>query len=58
MIPELGQFALVAAFVIALTQGILPLAGAARGNVAWMSVARPAAFGQFAFISIAFSFLT
>ncbi|MBI2224580.1 MAG: heme lyase CcmF/NrfE family subunit, partial [Betaproteobacteria bacterium] len=58
MIPELGQFALVAAFVIALTQGILPLAGAARGNVAWMSIARPAAFGQFAFISIAFSVLT
>jgi len=30
MLPELGQFALVLAFVIALTRGILPLAGAAQ----------------------------
>ena len=58
MIPELGQFALVLAFVIALTQGILPLAGAARGNSAWMSVARPAAHGQLVFLAIAFGALT
>jgi len=58
MIPELGQFALVLAFTLALVQGILPLAGAARGDPAWMSVARPAAFGQFVFIAIAFGFLT
>ncbi len=58
MVPELGQFALVLAFVIALTQGILPLAGAARGNAAWMSVARPAAYGQLVLIAIAFAVLT
>jgi len=40
MIPELGQLALALAFVLALVQGILPLAGAARGNAAWMSVGR------------------
>ena len=57
MIPELGHFALIVALCIALTQAILPLAGAARGNVAWMSVARPAAQGQFVFVVIAFACL-
>ena len=56
--PELGQFALALALVIALVQGVLPLVGAARGNSAWMSVARPAAQGQFVFIAIAFACLT
>ena len=57
MIPELGQFALIVALCIALAQAILPLAGAARGNVAWMHVARPAAQGQFVFVAIAFGCL-
>ena len=54
MIPELGQFALIIALCIAVVQGIVPIAGAARGNVAWMSLARPAAQGQFLFVAIAF----
>jgi len=58
MVPELGQFALVLAFVLALTQGIVPLAGAARGNLAWMSVARTAAHGQLVFLAIASGVLT
>jgi cytochrome c-type biogenesis protein CcmF len=63
MIPELGNFALILALLLALTQSILPLAGAARNNPAWMSVARPAARAQFLFVAIAFgclaySFLT
>jgi cytochrome c-type biogenesis protein CcmF len=58
MIPELGQFALALALVIALAQGVLTLAGAARGEAAWMSVARPAAWGQFVFVAIAFGCLT
>jgi cytochrome c-type biogenesis protein CcmF len=58
MIPELGQFALALALVIALAQGVLTLAGAARGETAWMSVARPAAWGQFVFVAIAFGCLT
>ena len=58
MVPELGQLALALAFVIALTQGILPLAGAARGDPAWMGVARTAALGQFTFLAIAFGLLT
>ncbi len=58
MIPELGQFALVLALLLALAQGTLPLAGAVRGNASWMRLARPAAQGQFVFIAIAFGCLT
>jgi cytochrome c-type biogenesis protein CcmF len=54
MIPELGQLALSLALVVALVQGILPLVGAARGDAAWMGVARPAAHAQA--LLIAFSF--
>ena len=54
MIPELGHFSLILALTLALAQGILPIAGAARGVPAWMAVARPAAQGQFVFVSIAF----
>ena len=57
MIPELGHFALIVALCVALVQVILPLAGAARGNLAWMSVARPAAQGQFVFVAMAFGCL-
>ncbi len=57
MIPELGQFALIIALCIALVQGVLPIVGAARGEVTWMNVARPAAQGQFVFVVIAFACL-
>ena len=57
MIPELGQFALILALLLAVVQGVLPLVGAARGNAVWMDVARPAAQGQFTFVAIAFGCL-
>ena len=57
MIPELGQFALALAFVLAIVLGTLPLIGAARGVRQWMALARPAAQGQFVFIAIAFGCL-
>src|SRR3970040_2559396 len=57
MIPELGHFALILALLLALTQAILPLVGAQRGNLALMAVARPAAQGQFVFVLIAFACL-
>jgi len=56
--PELGQFALALALMLALAQGVLPLVGAARGHRAWMEVARPAAQGQFVFVAFAFGCLT
>ena len=58
MIPELGQFALVLALILALAQGTLPLIGAARGTPSWINLARPAAQGQCVFIAIAFGCLT
>jgi len=57
MIPELGHFALITALILALTQAILPLWGAARGHTTLMAVARPAAQAQFLFVGMAFSCL-
>ena len=57
MVPEIGQFALILALMLALTQGVLPIVGAARGVRAWMALARPAAQGQFTFVAIAFGCL-
>ena len=57
MMPELGQLALALAFCLALAQAALPLLGAWRNLPAWMAVARPAAWGQFAFLLFAFACL-
>jgi cytochrome c-type biogenesis protein CcmF len=54
MIPEIGNFALIVALVLALTQGVLPIWGAARANAVLVNTARPLAFGQFVFVAIAF----
>ena len=54
MIPELGHYALILALGIALIQATLPLAGASLQNQTWMSLARPAAIGQFVFVAMAF----
>ncbi len=53
MIPEIGHFALILALLITLIQGVLPIAGAARGDRVWMAVARPAARGQAFFVTFA-----
>jgi cytochrome c-type biogenesis protein CcmF len=54
MIPELGQFALILALLVALAQGIVPMAGAAFGEPRLMSLARPAARAQFLLVAVAF----
>ena len=58
MIPELGQFALILALLLAGVQCVLPIIGAARGNSALIAVARPAVAGQAVFIALAFGILT
>jgi cytochrome c-type biogenesis protein CcmF len=58
MLGEFGHFALVLALLVVLLQAALPLLGAQRGNTAWMAVARPAAYAQFALVAIAFAVLT
>jgi cytochrome c-type biogenesis protein CcmF len=57
MIPEIGQFALILALMLALTQATLPLIGAARGIPQLVAYARPAAQAQFIFVAIAFGCL-
>jgi cytochrome c-type biogenesis protein CcmF len=54
MVPEVGQFALILALLLALTQATLPLLGASRGNRSWIAVAAPAGQAQFIFVAIAF----
>lgn len=58
MIPELGHLALILALCMAAVQATLPLIGAWRGGRQWMSLAQPAAWGQFAFLAFAFGCLT
>src|SRR6476620_4006547 len=57
MIPEISQFALVIALMLALTQATLPLIGASRGNRSWIALAAPAGQAQFIFLAIAFGCL-
>jgi cytochrome c-type biogenesis protein CcmF len=53
MITELGHFALILALCVAVVQSVVPLVGAARGNLAWMAVGRNAALVQFALVALA-----
>ena len=57
MIPELGHFALILAFLVALVQGVLPLVGAHQGRATWVAVARPAAVAQALLLAFAFACL-
>ena len=54
MTPELGHFSLILASVVGLILAVFPLWGTINHNVAWQSLARPAAVMQF--ILVAFSF--
>ncbi|MEX2519581.1 MAG: heme lyase CcmF/NrfE family subunit [Paracoccaceae bacterium] len=58
MIAELGHFALIIAFIVALGQATLPLIGAQKGWIDWMRLAPPAALLQAAALSVAFAALT
>ena len=58
MLVELGHFALILAFLVAIVQTVAPLAGAQLGNRAWMAVAEPAAFAQLLLIGFSFAVLT
>jgi len=54
MVPEIGQFALIVALLLAVTQATFPLIGASRGNRTWIALAAPAGQAQFIFVTIAF----
>ncbi len=58
MLVELGHFALILAFLVAIVQTVVPLIGAHRGMPRWMDVAEPAAFAQFFLVGFSFAVLT
>src|SRR5207247_9429117 len=58
MTPELGQFALCLALIVALAQSFFPLLGASRRDFGWMALARPAAQAQALLVAFAFGCLT
>ena len=58
MIPEFGQFALVLALCLSVSQAVLPLIGAHTGRSDFMALARPTAAGQFVFVALAYVVLT
>ena len=58
MITELGHFALILAFMVAIVQMVVPMVGAAKGWRNWMGVAEPAATVQFILVGFSFAALT
>lgn len=58
MIVELGHYALVLAFALALIQFLIPFSGARLNDPALMRVARPSAIAQFSFVSFSYAALT
>ncbi|MFK5996482.1 MAG: heme lyase CcmF/NrfE family subunit [Rhodobacterales bacterium] len=58
MTAELGHFATLLAFFVALLQATVPLIGAARNQTNWMAAAKPMALAQFGLIAFAFAMLT
>ena len=57
MITELGHFALLLAFMVAIVQMVVPLIGAHKRWGSWMAVAEPAATAQFALTALSFGAL-
>jgi cytochrome c-type biogenesis protein CcmF len=57
MVPEIGHFALILALLLSLVQATLPLIGAQYRIARWIALARPAAYGQFLFVALAFGCL-
>ncbi|SMO55302.1 heme lyase CcmF/NrfE family subunit [Paracoccus laeviglucosivorans] len=58
MIAEIGHFALILAFAVAIFQMIVPMIGATKGWSGWIDSARPAAIAQFGLIAVSFAALT
>jgi len=58
LIAELGHFALILAFVMALVQTTVPLIGAQKSNTILMEIGKPSAIAQFFSILLAFCALT
>ncbi|MEM6659993.1 MAG: heme lyase CcmF/NrfE family subunit [Pseudomonadota bacterium] len=57
MITELGHFALILAFFVAMVQSVVPLIGAAKRWPGWMAFSEPAAISQFLLTAFSFAAL-
>ncbi len=57
MITELGHFALILAFLVAIVQTVFPLIGAANRWIGWMKFGETAAVAQFALVVFSFGAL-
>ena len=57
MITELGHFALILAFAVAIVQMVVPMIGAHKRWQGWMAVAEPAATAQFLLTAFSFAAL-
>ncbi|NHN35710.1 heme lyase CcmF/NrfE family subunit [Pseudomaricurvus alcaniphilus] len=58
MVPELGHFALILSFCLALCLAVVPMWGTAIGNTAMMRSSRSMSLGMFVFSALAFACLT
>lgn len=54
MIPEVGHYALILAFCLAIVQASFPLVGAWYNNLHYMQLSRYTAIGQLLFVSVSF----
>ena len=57
MIPEIGQFAMILALLLAAAQCFFGIAGPWKAQQRWMQAVYPAAAGQFAMLGLAFGCL-
>ena len=58
MIAEIGHFAVLLAFAIAILQSVIPLIGAQKNWAGWMQLGDSAAVSQFVLITVSFAALT
>ncbi|NNU80567.1 heme lyase CcmF/NrfE family subunit [Halovulum dunhuangense] len=58
MSAELGHFAVILAFMVAIVQMVVPLVGAQKNWGNWMAVAAPAALVQAGLVTLSFGALT
>ena len=54
MTVEIGHFALVLAFALAVVQATVPMLGARLGNARLMAMAAPTAMAGFALVTLSF----
>jgi cytochrome c-type biogenesis protein CcmF len=57
MIPEIGQYAMILALLLAAAQAFFGLAGPWRGQERWVQAAFPAVAGQFVLLALAYGCL-